>query len=336
MVNGRALRAPGAPAPSGPVDQTIPSVPATQLVAIDAPITQEGTTTPSVTFAVQGTSTGFTGAQIWKSIDGGVSYSPIATAPTASLIGTATTVLGGYGGGDTFDEVNAVTVSLLPSSTGATLSSATELAVLNGANAALLGDEVLQYKRAVLNDDGTYTLSGLLRYRRGTDYATHAAGESFVPLTSSLVQIPVSTAEIGLPRQYKAVSSGGTLSQAQAVTLTYTGADLKPYSPVHIGGWRNAAGDLTLTWVRRTRVSGEWRDGTDVPLGEATEAYDVEILSGPDGTVKRTFSGVTSSTLVYTEADQISDFGSAQSAVYVRIFQLSQIVGRGFPGAGSV
>jgi hypothetical protein len=137
-----------------------------------------------------------------------------------------------------------------------------------------------------------------------------------------------------LPRQYKAVSNGGTLSQAVPVTLTYTGADLKPYSPVQIGGWRDASGDLTLNWVRRTRVGGEWRDSVDVPLGESTEAYDVEIMDGD--TVKRTFSGVTASTLVYTAADQIADFGAAQSSVSVRIYQLSSVVGRGFPGAGSV
>jgi hypothetical protein len=324
----------GAAAPSGPVDQAIPSVPATQLIAIDAPVAQEGAAGPVMTFAVQGKSTGFTGAQIWKSVDGGVSYQPTASAPSASLIGMAQNALGDYQGGDTFDEINTVTVKLLPSSTGATLSSATELAVLNGANAALVGNEVLQYKRAVLNDDGTYTLSGLLRYRRGTDSATHAAGETFVPLTSSLVQIPASTAEIGIPRQYKAVSNGGTLAEAQAVTLTYTGADLKPYSPVHIGGWRDATGNLALSWVRRTRVSGEWRDGVDVPLGESVEAYDVEIMEGD--TVKRTFSGLTSASLLYTAEQQLADFGAPASAVAVRVYQLSSVVGRGFPGTGSV
>jgi hypothetical protein len=324
----------GTAAPSGPVGQVITATPLTQLIAIDAPITQEGTTGPVLTFAVQGQGLGWTGAQIFKSIDGGVSYQPITSAPTASLIGTATNVLGAYQGGDTFDELNTVRVKLLPSSTGATLASATELAVLNGANAALLGNEVLQYKRAVLNDDGSHTLSGLLRYRRGTDYAVHAIGERFVPLTSALVQIPVSTSEIGLPRQYKAVSSGGTLSSAQAVTLTYTGNDLKPYSPVHIGGWRDTAGDLTLTWVRRTRIGGEWRDGVDVALGEAAEAYDVEILNG--SVVVRTFSGVTSPTVVYTASDQVAGFGSLQSSVTARVYQLSSVIGRGWPGTGTV
>lgn len=324
----------GTAAPSAPVGQTIKTPPPTKLYVIDAPITRDGVSGPVITFAVQGQGEGWAGAQIFKSVDGGLSYQPIASAPVASLIGTAQTVLSPYLGGNTFDEINTVRVSLLPSSTGATLASATELAVLNGANAALLGDEVLQYKRAVLNDDGTYTLSGLLRYRRGTDYATHAAGERFVPLTASLIQVAISTSEIGLPRQYKAVSNGGTLSQAQPVTLTYTGIDLKPYAPVHVGGWRDLDGALNLTWVRRTRIGGEWRDGIDAPLSEAGELYEVEVMNG--AAVVRTITGLSSPSVVYSAAQQVEDFGGLQSSVVVRVYQLSSVVGRGFPGTGTV
>lgn len=325
----------GAAAPAGPVGQELVTTPPTRVQLMDTPMLPNTDGSPGFVVAAQGTNVGWTGAQIFKSIDGGLSYQPLISVPNASIMGTAVNALAPYTGGDTFDELNTVTISLPTSSPVSTLASATELAVLNGANAALLGDELIQYKRAVLNDDGTVTLSGLLRYRRGTDYATHTAGERFVALGSGAVQVPVSTAEIGLPRQYKAVSNGGTLASAQAVTLTYTGADLKPYSPVHIGGWRDAAGDLALTWVRRTRIGGEWRDGIDVPLGEATEAYDVEILNGA-GAVVRTFSGVTSPTVTYTAADQVADFTAPQSSVTVRVYQLSSVVGRGFPGTGSV
>ena len=41
-----------------------------------------------------------------------------------------------------------------------------------------------------------------------------------------------------------------------------------PYAPVHLAGSRNPAGDLAITWVRRSRLGGAWRDGTGtVPLG---------------------------------------------------------------------
>lgn len=34
-----------------------------------------------------------------------------------------------------------------------------------------------------------------------------------------------------------------------------------PWSPVHVAGIRNGAGDLAVTWIRRTRFGGAWADG---------------------------------------------------------------------------
>ena len=65
---------------------------------------------------------------------------------------------------NTFDEANTVTVTLL----GGALFSTSEFLVLNGDNAALLGDEIIQFKTATLVSGTTYILSGLLRGRRGT------------------------------------------------------------------------------------------------------------------------------------------------------------------------
>ncbi|MCY1359946.1 hypothetical protein D9M69_465510 [compost metagenome] len=46
--------------------------------------------------------------------------------------------------------------------------------------------------------------------------------------------------------------------------------------------------------------------------------------------VKRTIS-VSSPAFAYTAADQVTDFGSAQSTITFRIYQLSEVVGRGYP-----
>jgi hypothetical protein len=323
----------GAAASAGDVSQTISTVPLTSLQILGTPLLQDTDATPGFYLAAAGMQSGWRGAQVWKSIDGGVSYAPLVNVPAASQIGTVSNALGAWSGGDVFDEINTLTVTLLANGSTDTLASATEEAVLNGANAALVGDEVIQYKRAVLNDDGTYTLSGLLRYRRGTDGVTHAAGERFVRLSNNLVRVTVPTAEIGMLRYYKAISNGGTLAEAVPMAFTYTGADLKPYAPALIGGWRAANGDLTITWVRRTRTSGEWRDGVEVPIGETTEAYDVEIIK--NGAVVRTFSGLASPSVIYTAAQRASD-GTASSAVSVRVYELSSVIGRGFPGTGTV
>jgi hypothetical protein len=38
---------------------------------------------------------------------------------------------------------------------------------------------------------------------------------------------------------------------------------------------RGSSGNLTISWIRRSRVDAEWRDGVGIPLGEESEAYEV-------------------------------------------------------------
>jgi hypothetical protein len=140
--------------------------------------------------------------------------------------------------------------------------------------------------------------------------------------------------EVGLARFYRAVSIGSDPSLPAAIAFTNEAASLKPYAPVHILGSRNGAGDLTITWVRRTRFSGEWRDLVDVPLNETSEAYEVDFLDGV-GQVVQTLSS-TSHSVIYTAADQTTDFGAPQSAVAVAVYQMSAAVGRGFGGRAIV
>ena len=67
-----------------------------------------------------------------------------------------------------------------------------------------------------------------------------------------------------------------------------------------------------------------------VPLGEATEAYKVDILDGPGGSVLRTITGLTSPAATYTATQQTADLGAPQAIVHLRVVQLSAAVGRGF------
>lgn len=278
--------------------------------------------------AANGLSGTWTGAALYRSDDGGSNYSRILDLNTPSTLGTAVTALAS-GPTAVFDDANSVTVSLLGS---ATLQSVTQLAVLNGANAALVGNEIIQFTTATLVEPSKYTLTGLLRGRLGTDWAinSHVAGENFVLLDGKINRFSSANNLIGLSRTYKCVSFGATLTQTAAQDFLYTGVALKPYSPVHIAGSRDGSGNLSVSWVRRTRLGGDWRDGVDVPLNETTEAYEVEILNGVN--VARTLSGLTSAAATYSAAQQVIDFGSVQSSVSVRIYQLSALVGRGYAG----
>ncbi len=282
-----------------------------------------------------GAEKGWTGAALFQSNDAGASYNLLASLTGNATLGTVAGALGDFHGGNIPDELNTITVSLVHG----TLSSVPYASFIGGAQVAVVGSEILYFRDATLNGDASYTLKGLLRGRRGSEYAMgmHAPGERFVLLNPATVaRIAASTADIGVARLYKAVTFGATLAATPEQGFTNVGAGLKPYAAVHLGGGRNAAGDVALSWVRRGRLSGEWRDAVDVPLGEGNEAYDVEIWDSARTTLKRTFSGLVSPGAIYTAAQQITDFGSAQAMVHFSVYQLSAVVGRGYEARATI
>ena len=267
------------------------------------------------------------GAGLYVSKDLGVTYENLGISTQPDTFGVASTTLGSFGGGNVFDESSRVTI-VLTAGSGA-LSSTSELAVLNGANVAALGAEVIQFKNAVATVTGpapgstrTYVLSGLLRGRRGTEWATglHAAAETFVVLPTKLA---ISGDYNDLEREfwYKAVTNGTTLALAKSHLFTNTGVTLRGYAPVHLGGGRNAAGDVILTWERRERTHGAWLDGADVPVSSAGLHFLVNVYSDSGYGTKLyspsiVFSAGAVLTLTLTAAQQTSLFGSPQSTLY--------------------
>lgn len=154
------------------------------------------------------------------------------------------------------------------------------------------------------------------------------AGDLFVLLDDpDGAWISMPTELIGAPRTYRGITSGADIDSASSATLTYQGVNLECLSPVHPVGVRDGSANLAISWKRRTRIAGAWRDKVDAGLGETIEAYEIDIMSGT--TVKRTLASVTPAA-TYTAADQATDFGSAQSSITVHIYQLSSVVGRGY------
>lgn len=321
------------PAGEAPATQTqTDNVAPTRLEFVDMPaMPQDGAGEAALRFAAVGTATNWRGAALYSSQDGGGSYQQLTGFDAASVLGTATNALGNAAAA-VFDEVNTLTVVLVGDGE---LSSVSELAVLNGANVALVGDEVIQFQNAVEVEAGKYTLSRLLRGRLGTEWAmsAHTAGERFVLLDGRVKKESLSQNLIGLSRLYKPVSVGASLGSVAATSFTYGGRALKPYAPVQVNGARDGSGNLTMSWIRRTRVGGEWRDYVDAALSETTEMYEVDILNGAN--VVRTISATTT-TASYAASQQVTDFGSAQSAISVKVYQISSQIGRGYPATTTV
>jgi hypothetical protein len=217
------------------------------------------------------------------------------------------------------------------------LASATELALLAGANIAAIENadgewEVLQFRSAVLTAPSTYELSLFLRGQAGTEAAMRApfaAGARFVLIDAALALVDMSQDEIGLDYFWRCGPANRDIGHPSYLDTTHAfqGLGLRPLSPVRVRGTRSS-GDLAISWVRRTRIGGDSWEAAEVPLGEETERYEVDILDGPD--VVRTLSTSTPA-VTYTTTQQTADFVSPQSAIDVRVFQLSAVFGRGTP-----
>ena len=217
----------------------------------------------------------------------------------------------------------------------------------NGYNCVVIGApgrwEQIYFNEVEQLGPRTFKLkNGILRGRRGTDVFTggHVKGDAVVLVSSQaeetsttqithLARYKLDPTEVGLDRVYQAVG-GYTKGVIKEITTKTEGNSLKPWAPVHHKAVL-AAGDITLTWERRDRLFGDWVDGTAaIPLSEASEKYDLEIYSGPGGTLKRTEVDLVAASFVYTAAMCSTDGLSSATSLTLKVYQKSAVVGRGF------
>lgn len=192
--------------------------------------------------------------------------------------------------------------------------------------------EVIQYRDVTPLGGGQYTLSVFYRGVRGTDAMGGglASGDLFVLLdTISVRNLALPISDVSINEFYQLITVGALSASALLQGFIFHGRDLMPYAPCSIAGALSGS-DIILTWIRRTRFGGSLRPGIGtVPLNEATEAYQVDILDGVGGSVLRTLS-VTAPTATYTAANITADFGSTPAELSLNVYQMSAVVGRGF------
>lgn len=277
------------------------------------------------------------GATILRSLDDGATFEEEWASVPSAAPSTWGYAAGALADADPWlwDRGNSVTITLQYGNlTGATEAECNRNPQLN---LALLGAELIQFTTATLNIDASWTLSGLKRGRRGTEWACglHAPGDAFVLLTAT-GRVAMGASDVGDSDVFKAVTVGRDAASAFVIPLDFTGATLKPYAPASLRAVKDpATGDWAIDWVRRTRIGGAWTGGTTIPLGEASEEYALVVLDG-GGAVVRTYSGLSSPAATYDAADQASDGGDvAEGDLNLAVYQISDTVGRGFAATGT-
>ncbi|MBV7378343.1 phage tail protein [Maritimibacter dapengensis] len=214
------------------------------------------------------------------------------------------------------------------------LSSSGETAMLNGSNVAAIGLggpdgwEIFQFAEAVLVEEGVYELSGRLRGQAGSDPfipETWDAGAMVVFLDRAVRQIGLPRSARGFERHYRIGPASEPLDDESHVheIVATNGVGLRPYRPVHLASAWNA-GDLSVRWIRRSRIDGDSWQGFEVPIGHGGEQYSVRVVH--DGTVVREAT-VTAPIWTYTAGMQAAD--EVTRPFKVDVAQVSQSFGPG-------
>jgi hypothetical protein len=267
---------------------------------------------------------------LWRSGDG-ASFKAVRAVRLPAIVGRTLNPLP-PGPLWRWDSRAVVDVQISPGS----LEAMTDEAALAGGNLfAVQGDdgrwEILSAASAELIGFRTYRLTRLLRGLGGSEpeaARTVPAGSTIVRLDEAVVPLATGLADLGRTWLYRVGPSGRGHADPAVTAFTATAGPeaLKPFSPVRVSARRNADG-VTIRWIRRSRRDGDAWDPAEVPLGEETERYEIDVLQGAD--VVRTLTSDTPLAL-YAAADELADFGAPQGTLALRVAQMSATVGRGF------
>ena len=301
------------------------------LVVCDPPLLREEHDIPRVIVGVSRMSNPSGMASVFTTDDAGATWRKVGSVFTDATTGFAQSVLPDCADVNAIDESAFVDVML--TNMDGTLSSVT-LEDLAGteANLCMVGDELIQFRDAEEFGSGLYRLTGLVRGRKGTEWATgtHAVMEPFIFLSSgTLLQVPVDVSARNQTSHFAVSSQSSNSGPSVVASLPIALRSLMPLAGVFPIVSVDGSGDATISWTRRSRIGGAWADSVDVPIGEADERYEIDVATA-GGVIVRTIL-VTTPAASYTTVQRATDGFSEGDAVEFRIYQMSNLVGRGYP-----
>lgn len=215
------------------------------------------------------------------------------------------------------------------------LASISQDELLSGLNlcavgSAATGFEIIQFKTVSLIAADTYELKGLLRGLYGSQaemLTLRTAPQDFVLLNDAVVQPDISATEAGLTTTWRLGPGSLDHGHPSFVEFDIVGQlkSLRPLAPVRLSSV-TISGDVQISWIRATRIDGDSWDLNDVPLGESSELYKLDILNG--ASVLRSVT-VATPNYIYLAANIAADFGSTPLNFTARVAQISATYGAG-------
>lgn len=256
----------------------------TVLTALELPWDGTGTgCTPMVYAAASGQTAGWTGAALYVQHPGGSLEAIGTTGRRRAVIGSTLNALG-PASPHYLDRLNQIEIALVGA--GLTIDAANFMRLGQGANRALVGQELIQFGSLSWSAPDRVTLRDLVRGRAGSEWAIvgHLAGETFVLLDEALAPLDATT--VGDTSSALVIGTGrGDVTPAMSA-IVGQGSTCRPFAPVHGAAKRLADGTLLLSWVRRARGSFAWPDSVEVPLNEQSESYEVIFNDGASRAIR--------------------------------------------------
>jgi len=311
-IVGSSLPLPPA-SPGIPVQQPDHVHGPTVLRLLDLPLGDGTGAAPLLFAAAAGSEAGWRRAAIEASYDGGGNWIAAGSAAAPAVIGTVLDALGPAGSA-LADTESAIEVELLNPSMW--LESRDDDALANGANLALVGEELIQFGAAEPIGVNRFRLSRLWRGRRGSEWAAalHAAGEGFVMIEQDSL-LPLAAPAGSAGSEARLIAHGiGDPPEGALASRPIGGEALRPPSPVHLAA-APLDGGLMLRWVRRSRQGWAWPSESDTPLSEESERYRLELTG--EGFVRT--ATLTESAYHYSAAERAAD---GAGPVLVSVVQL--------------
>lgn len=300
IVTGNALKP--------PVSSTPGVIGETRLEILNIPVLRDQDDELGLYIAAAGENTAWTGYQLLYSLDGGTTYTEAFVSESPATLGeTETDLLAEtsyeYQGDQTVDVV-----------VNFSLTSISYDQLLGNQNRCVIGDEVLQFRTALLlGMDGSryrYRLSGLIRGRYATLPDHWPMGTRFVLLDTSVIFAQTQRSMLGVDLYYKPVSIGTTEDETIPTAYLFDeGVNQTEWPVTMVAAARDGSNNVTVTWAGRKR------------LGLDSDPYPSKYFRG----YRVKFSnGHTIDT-----NDETATYSSAPGGVTVQVCGLNEITGEG-------
>ncbi|MDR1495200.1 MAG: glycoside hydrolase TIM-barrel-like domain-containing protein [Rickettsiales bacterium] len=270
-------------------------------------------------FALNGQFMNWTGANLYFSDNNRKSYTTLGETNINALVGRVINVASltrpYY-----FDNLNKLKISFHGGIDTDLLASASDFEIYNGRNLAIYGDELLRFRNIVLNTDGSYEVSGLLRGLYGTEdeIQNHRTGDRFIVLGENLLSQEFDYDRVSFNYSYRAVTFGGDISRSQVLVYQLRGENLRPLAPCHFSHWL-LDGSLYMKWEEKMRGYHNWTSDAEDISPDSGSKYYLEIL-GCDGILEKVY--LEERHYEYNLLDRDPPIG-------IRLCQLNTLYGKG-------